>query len=281
MTIRNPSVAERNLESVSTSSNRSLVSARVPITRSMKRAAESESKESSSYPDTAEQEVGYESGTDSGTIESVLPNQVTQLSLIELSQETAGQDRFQPQVKLDRVDTQMKESRVQTPMVTEQGGQNPKPPTNYSARTVVQSSNLRGLSIRERTEKQRKEKPEEMLHLKLSLGNRFRNAREVTPTRNVDRETDNANSSNLTPDTDEAQVINSQLEKRAQELRQAEMTKKGVQWKQAEVVVHAVSPPNPFKEFERNQSSGSSGQDEEESLDSGNTLPSTNKEAAT
>ena len=265
---RNPSVAEKSLESVNTSSNRFLVTTRVPITRSMKRATESESRESSSYPDTVEQEVGYESGTDSGTIESVLPNRVAQSSLIELSQETAGQDRFQPQVKLDRVGTQTKESRVQTPMVTEQGGQNPKPPTNSSNITVLRSSSLRGLSIRERTEKQRKEKPEEMLHLKLSLGNRFRNAREVTPTRNADRETDNANSSNLTPDTDEAQVINSQLEKRAQELRQAKMTKKGVQWEQAEVVVHAVSPPNPFREFERIQSSGSSGQDEEDSVDS-------------
>ena len=57
----------------------------------MKRAAESENRESSSYPDTVEQEVGYESGTDSGTIESVLPNQVEQSSSIELSKETAGQ----------------------------------------------------------------------------------------------------------------------------------------------------------------------------------------------
>ena len=170
--IRNPSVDAKNSESVSMSSNRPLLGTRVPITRSMKRAAESENRESPSYPDTVEQEVGYESGTDSGTIESVLPNQVEQSSSIELSQETAGQERFQPQVKLDRVDTQMKDkSRVQTSMVTEQGGQNPKPPTNSSDRTVVRNSSLRGLSIRERTEKQRKEKPEEMLHLKLSLGN--------------------------------------------------------------------------------------------------------------
>ena len=269
VTIRNPSVNEENSGSVSMSLNRPLISNRVPITRSMKRAAESENRETSSYPDTIEQEVGYKSDTDSGTIESVLPNPVEQPPSIELNQETARQERFQPQVRLDRVDTQMKEKdRVQTSMVTEQGGQNPKLPINSNDRKVVQSSSLRGLSIRERTEKQRKEKPEEMLHLKLSLGNRFRNAREVTPTRNADRDTDNANSSNLTPDTDEAQVINSQLERRAQELRQAEVMKKGVQWEQAEVVVHAVSPPNPFREFERNQSSGSSGRDEEESLDS-------------
>ena len=193
VTIRNPSVNEENSGSVSMSLNRPLVSNRVPITRSMKRAAESENRETSSYPDTVEQEVGYESDTDSGTIESVLPNPVEQPPSIELNQETAGQERFQPQVRLDRVDTQMKEkSRVQTSMVTEQGGRNPKLPINSNDRTVVQSSSLRGLSIRERTEKQRKEKPEEMLHLKLSLGNRFRNAREVTPTRNADRDTDNA-----------------------------------------------------------------------------------------
>ena len=104
-----------------------------------------------------------------------------------------------------------------------------------------------------------------MLHLKLSLWNRFRNTREVTPTRTVEKEVDSINSSNLTPDTDEAQVIKSQLDKRAQELQQAEMTKKGVQWEQAEVVVHAVSPQDPFREFERGNSSS---QKEEENLDS-------------
>ena len=106
-----------------------------------------------------------------------------------------------------------------------------------------------------------------MLHLKLSLGNSFRNTREVTPTRNVGREVDSANSSNLTPDTDEAQVIKSQLDKRAQELQQVEMTKKGVQWEQAEVVVHAVSPEDPLREFER-KNIYSSSQEEEENLDS-------------
>ena len=44
------------------------------------------------------------------------------------------------------------------------------------------------------------------------------------------------------------------------------MTKKGnVQWEQAEVVVHAVSPQDPFREFEIGNSSS---QEEEESLDS-------------
>ena len=230
----------------------------------MKRAAESEVKENNPHSDTVDQELSCESGTDSGTIESVVPNQEAQPAPVELNQENAGQNRFQPHVRLDRVDTQPKGGRAQTPVVTEQGGQNPNQPTHSSSQSVLRNSNLRGLSIRERTEKQRKERPDEMLHLKLSLGNRFRNIREVTPTRTVDRETDNVNSNNLTPDTDEAQVIKSQLDKRAQELQQAEMTNKGVQWEQAEVVVHTVSPQDPFREFER----GSPSSQEEKDLDS-------------
>ena len=262
VTTRNPSVASS--DSVNMNSNRPIVTTRVPITRAMKRVAESEGRENPPSQDTVEQEVSHELGTDSGTVESEIPNRVAQSSSIELSEETAGHSRFQPQVRLDRVDTQPQEGRAQKPTVTEQGGQNPKPSTNFSDKTVLRNSSLRGLSIRERTEKQRQEKSDEMLHLKLSLGNRFRNTREVTPTRNVDREADTANSSNLTPDTDEAQVIKSQLDQRAQELRQVEMTKKGIQWEQAEVVVHAVSPPNPFREFERNDSYS---HEEEENLD--------------
>ena len=74
VTIRNPTVASKGSESINRSSSKPPVATRPPVTRAMKRAAESEVKENTPHSDTVDQELGCESGTDSGTTESVVPN---------------------------------------------------------------------------------------------------------------------------------------------------------------------------------------------------------------
>ena len=74
VTTRNSSVAKKGSEPINTSSNIPQIVTRAPLTRSMKRAAEPEVRETFPHQANVDQELSCESGTDSGTLESVVPN---------------------------------------------------------------------------------------------------------------------------------------------------------------------------------------------------------------